>query len=210
MNLKHSRLTTKALTTLLAFASAASAQDALPQLADLNYQDTGWAHDQLARRGYHLNSREQGGYEYWWNSSNRQCAVLRTEGHKVASIVGAPTDDCGQPATSSAHGSSNAKAAAIGAAAVIGAAVLIHNSHHHDDRSQQKSDSDRSYRDYASSEVTCESRDRHRVECDMDTRGNVYVVRQLSHASCIEGQSWGLSKHSVWVEDGCRAVFRKN
>ena len=44
----------------------------------------------------------------------------------------------------------------------------------------------------------------------MDTRGSVRVVRQLSHSPCTEGVSWGLSKHSVWVENGCRAIFQKN
>ncbi|MET0290655.1 MAG: DUF3011 domain-containing protein [Pseudoxanthomonas sp.] len=58
------------------------------------------------------------------------------------------------------------------------------------------------------SEVTCESQDRAQVECEMDTRGEVQVVRRLSKARCEEGQSWGLSRHAVWVKDGCRAVFR--
>ena len=65
---------------------------------------------------------------------------------------------------------------------------------------------------YAGSEnlpkrVTCESQNDRRVECAMDTRGGVHVVRQLSKTRCIEGQNWGLSKHAVWVEGGCRAEF---
>lgn len=59
-------------------------------------------------------------------------------------------------------------------------------------------------------EVTCESRGSEQQECDMDTRGNVELVRQLSHSACVEGQSWGLNRHSIWVKDGCRAVFRNN
>ena len=73
--------------------------------------------------------------------------------------------------------------------------------------------SNTSYRGYSSSsspQVTCESVGNQRVECDMDTRGSVRVVRQLSHSPCTEGVSWGLSKHSVWVENGCRAIFQKN
>ncbi|WP_416055857.1 DUF3011 domain-containing protein [Stenotrophomonas maltophilia] len=58
------------------------------------------------------------------------------------------------------------------------------------------------------SEVTCESTDQRQVSCDMDTRGNVEIVRQLSHTRCEQGQNWGLSRHSVWVIGGCRAVFR--
>jgi len=56
-------------------------------------------------------------------------------------------------------------------------------------------------------EVTCESVDRKRAECDMDTRGEVRLVRQLSKTRCVEGQTWGLFKHSVWVDGGCSAVF---
>jgi len=57
-------------------------------------------------------------------------------------------------------------------------------------------------------EVTCESTDQRQVSCEMDTRGNVEVARQLSHTRCEQGQNWGLSRHSVWVNGGCRAVFR--
>jgi hypothetical protein len=55
--------------------------------------------------------------------------------------------------------------------------------------------------------VTCESKDNRQVECAMNTRGDVRVVRQLSKTACVEGRTWGLSRHSVWVKDGCRAVF---
>ncbi|NCT70140.1 MAG: DUF3011 domain-containing protein [Xanthomonadaceae bacterium] len=74
-------------------------------------------------------------------------------------------------------------------------------------------ESQTSYRGYShngGSQVTCESVGNQRVECPMDTRGDVRVVRQLSHSPCTEGVSWGLSKHTVWVERGCRAVFQKN
>ena len=57
-------------------------------------------------------------------------------------------------------------------------------------------------------EVTCESTDEQQVSCDLNTRGNVEIVRQLSHTRCEEGKNWGLSRHSVWGNGGCRAVFR--
>ncbi|MBA0274021.1 DUF3011 domain-containing protein [Stenotrophomonas maltophilia] len=57
-------------------------------------------------------------------------------------------------------------------------------------------------------EVTCESTDEQQVSCDLNTRGNVEIVRQLSHTRCEEGKNWGLSRHSVWVNGGCRSVFR--
>lgn len=56
-------------------------------------------------------------------------------------------------------------------------------------------------------QVTCESKGKARTECEMNTQGEVRVVRQLSKMPCEEGVSWGLSKHAVWVENGCRAVF---
>jgi len=56
-------------------------------------------------------------------------------------------------------------------------------------------------------EVTCESRDNRRVECTMDTSGGVRLVRQLSSAACVENRSWGVDRHFVWVDDGCRAEF---
>lgn len=58
--------------------------------------------------------------------------------------------------------------------------------------------------------VTCESKDSKRVECPMDTAGAVRLVKQLSNSPCTEGVSWGLSKHAVWVENGCRGVFSKD
>lgn len=56
-------------------------------------------------------------------------------------------------------------------------------------------------------EVTCESTGKAQTECDMDTHGDVRLVRQLSHTQCVQNQNWGLYHHSVWVKDGCRAVF---
>jgi hypothetical protein len=59
----------------------------------------------------------------------------------------------------------------------------------------------------APDQVTCESVGGRRVECDMNTRGRVRVVRQLSKTTCIEGTNWGLNRSSIWVDGGCRAVF---
>lgn len=54
--------------------------------------------------------------------------------------------------------------------------------------------------------VRCESKGGLK-ECEMNTRGEVRMVRQLSRADCIEGRTWGVNRHSVWVKDGCRAEF---
>ena len=55
--------------------------------------------------------------------------------------------------------------------------------------------------------VTCESEERRMKECAMNTRGSVRMVKQLSSARCVEGVNWGLNRNSIWVKDGCRAVF---
>lgn len=56
-------------------------------------------------------------------------------------------------------------------------------------------------------QVTCESVKGAQVECPMNTSGEIRMVRQLSKTACVEGQTWGLFKHSVWVKGGCRATF---
>jgi hypothetical protein len=59
-------------------------------------------------------------------------------------------------------------------------------------------------------EVTCESKDFQRQECDMNTRGEVQLVRQLSKTRCVEGRNYGFNRRSVWVDQGCAAVFAED
>jgi hypothetical protein len=56
-------------------------------------------------------------------------------------------------------------------------------------------------------QVTCESINNRRAECDMNTRGEVRLVRQLSRATCIENTNWGANRSSIWVDRGCAGVF---
>lgn len=53
----------------------------------------------------------------------------------------------------------------------------------------------------------CESNDGRQRTCNADTRGNVRLVRQLSHSPCTPGRTWGVERGGVWVSDGCRAEF---
>ncbi len=53
----------------------------------------------------------------------------------------------------------------------------------------------------------CESLDGRQQECRARTTGRQVLIRQLSAASCIEGQSWGSRDGGVWVRNGCRAEF---
>lgn len=55
--------------------------------------------------------------------------------------------------------------------------------------------------------VTCESRNQGVNYCDIESRGGVVLVRQLSRAACIEGRSWGWDRRGVWVSEGCRGEF---
>lgn len=50
------------------------------------------------------------------------------------------------------------------------------------------------------------SNDRRKIYRSSNIR-DVKLVRQLSDKPCREGRSWGHDRNSVWVDDGCRAVF---
>jgi hypothetical protein len=53
----------------------------------------------------------------------------------------------------------------------------------------------------------CESHDRKRNHCAVDTRYGVSIVRRVSDAPCVQGRTWGWDGAGVWVDDGCRAEF---
>lgn len=55
--------------------------------------------------------------------------------------------------------------------------------------------------------ITCSSNDGRRNFCNADTRGGVQLSRQISGSPCIQGQTWGYNRNSVWVDRGCRAEF---
>lgn len=53
----------------------------------------------------------------------------------------------------------------------------------------------------------CESDGGRHQECRAPTAGRQVLLRQLSDAACIEGQSWGSRDGGVWVRNGCRGEF---
>lgn len=55
---------------------------------------------------------------------------------------------------------------------------------------------------------TCQSNDYRQNYCAADTRGGVYLRRQLSNAACIQGRTWGYDRRGVWVTNGCKAEFQ--
>jgi hypothetical protein len=58
-----------------------------------------------------------------------------------------------------------------------------------------------------SNTIVCSSNDGRRAYCDIDARGGVRLVRQLSGSSCQQGSTWGYDSRGVWVDRGCRAEF---
>lgn len=60
-----------------------------------------------------------------------------------------------------------------------------------------------------SREVTCESRKDRYTRCDWPRGwGSPVVHRQLSDARCTWGSTWGMERGDIWVDRGCRAIFR--
>ena len=55
--------------------------------------------------------------------------------------------------------------------------------------------------------IRCESRDSRTSYCNVDTRGGVRLVRQISDRRCVRGSNWGVNERGIWVTGGCRAEF---
>ena len=59
----------------------------------------------------------------------------------------------------------------------------------------------------AGERVVCSSASNARTRCRAEIRRGVRLVRQLSEARCVEGQTWGTENGYIWVDRGCRAEF---
>lgn len=61
----------------------------------------------------------------------------------------------------------------------------------------------------AQSRIRCESQDDTRAYCRIPGgwSSEVRFSRQLSKSQCREGVSWGIDRHEIWVDRGCRAEF---
>lgn len=55
-------------------------------------------------------------------------------------------------------------------------------------------------------EVRCESEDGREAFCGVTNRG-VRLVRTLSRAPCVEGNTWRADGRGIYVRSGCRGVF---
>ena len=56
-------------------------------------------------------------------------------------------------------------------------------------------------------EFVCASTDSRYRECQLPVNGRASLVKRISDARCIEGQTWGQRRDLVWVDQGCRARF---
>ena len=56
-------------------------------------------------------------------------------------------------------------------------------------------------------EVLCESYKGRVAYCQIDTHGEVVLIEQLSRSQCVEGQTWGVDRRGLWVNQGCRGNF---
>ncbi len=56
--------------------------------------------------------------------------------------------------------------------------------------------------------VACESREYGYNLCPTGPIRNAQLVRQISQAPCVQGQTWGVSRDGLWVDRGCEAEFR--
>lgn len=59
-------------------------------------------------------------------------------------------------------------------------------------------------------EITCESRNNRYQFCRIDVprRAEIRIVRRLSSSGCVIDKDWGFQGDGVWVNNGCRGVFR--
>ncbi len=55
--------------------------------------------------------------------------------------------------------------------------------------------------------IRCESENGRRRECAVGFARDARLVRQLSRGACVEGESWGVTRRSIWVAHGCRGEF---
>jgi hypothetical protein len=56
-------------------------------------------------------------------------------------------------------------------------------------------------------QFNCASVDMKYRECQLPVNGRAVLVKRLSDARCVEGQSWGQRGDRIWVANGCRARF---
>lgn len=55
--------------------------------------------------------------------------------------------------------------------------------------------------------IACEANNDNRKYCGSYDPDQIRLDRQISGSPCVQGQTWGVDRHGLWVEGGCRAIF---
>jgi hypothetical protein len=56
--------------------------------------------------------------------------------------------------------------------------------------------------------VRCESTGNQYKSCPIRQGAEVDLQQQLSLSPCVRDNTWGVNRDGIWVDNGCRAVFR--
>lgn len=100
MKRRHRSVLLSIAVLALAVSGVLVAQDAVPSLQDL-VGARGAAIDEIGKRGYtfiRTEKSDDSAYSYWRENENGQCVIARVSDGRVASIVSAPSSDCGTAA----------------------------------------------------------------------------------------------------------------
>lgn len=62
--------------------------------------------------------------------------------------------------------------------------------------------------DFFGHEITLESLEDNRQSYPINTSNGVELVRRISKRPCERNRSWGTDRRGIWVDDGCRGIFR--
>lgn len=62
--------------------------------------------------------------------------------------------------------------------------------------------------DYGQQAISCGSPQHRLMRCAVPGHWrDARLVRQTSHAACVEGQTWGFDRGGIWVDRGCGGEF---
>jgi len=62
----------------------------------------------------------------------------------------------------------------------------------------------------SANKLTCASDNHNFSRCSLPGANDLYVemIHQLSHSPCERGYTWGADSDGIWVDQGCRAIFK--
>jgi len=54
--------------------------------------------------------------------------------------------------------------------------------------------------------IRCDSTGDGRTYCSTETKRH-YLLKKIREGNCVEGKTWGIDEHGLWVSGGCRGDF---